>query len=177
MREQETLKQATQFRLGYFLGQSQVFSICILYLVPRSKQVSACALLKWSLHFLEPSYKSHWLSNQLRGLIFPLLDCKARVPICGMKVFPLSPGKIPEPMMSPPLLCPLLGVWVPSWLCLLSYFLPVFSLFAERATPSIDVSFLILMGEYELKVLYSSFLIYLLTFTFHLAKFFFSSYF
>ena len=139
--------------------EPQVFSICILYLVLGSKQVGTCALLQWSLHFLEPFYKSHWLSNQLKGLIFPLLDCKAGVPICGMKIFPLSPGKIPEPMMSPPLLCPLLGVWVPSWLCLLSCFVPVFSLFSERAIPSIDVSSYILMGEYVLSVLYSSFLI------------------
>lgn len=48
--------------------------------------VSKCVhtLHEWSLGFLQPSCKSHWFLNQIRELIFPVLDPRAGPPICGL---------------------------------------------------------------------------------------------
>lgn len=50
-------------------------SICCR-LVPRCNQV--CSLHRCSISFLSPSFKSHWLANQLRGLV-----CSCWTPVLG----------------------------------------------------------------------------------------------
>ena len=57
------------------------------------------ALQECSLGFLQSSYKSHWFSNQLRGLIFHALDpgWDAQYVVWT----PHSPGRIPMPVISP----------------------------------------------------------------------------
>lgn len=61
------------------------FSICCLHAWTGSKQIYAYALQEHSLSFLQPSGKPHWFSNQLRGLVFPVLDSRAGVPKLWLK--------------------------------------------------------------------------------------------
>ena len=77
------------------------------------KHVSA--LHEWNLGFFQLSCYSHCFSNQLRGLIFLVLDHRPGVPNKWFKL--LTPqGRsllIPlSPFNTPPLLCPLQGAWV-----------------------------------------------------------------
>ena len=50
------------------------------------REVSKCvhSLHELSLVFLQPSCESHWFLNQLRGLIFLVLDPRAGPPIRGL---------------------------------------------------------------------------------------------
>ena len=85
-----------------------VVSICFLHLV------FWVSKHEWSLGFLQPSSKSCWFSNQLRGLVFLMLGLRAGVP--NMYVEPLTPqGGSLSPWYPPPLLCLLLGVQVLTW--------------------------------------------------------------
>ena len=56
---------------------------------PCFKSKQACALHKRTLGFLQPSCKPHWISNQLTGVTFPVLDVRDRVP--NMWLEPLAP--------------------------------------------------------------------------------------
>lgn len=44
------------------------------------EQVCAYFLQEWSLGFIQPSNKPHWVSNQIRGLILSMLEHRSRMP-------------------------------------------------------------------------------------------------
>lgn len=54
--------------------------IGFLHLVSSRKEVYGCPLHEWNLGFLQLSYKSHWFSNHIRGLVFLVSDPRAGVP-------------------------------------------------------------------------------------------------
>ena len=84
-------------------------STCCFQAVTGSKQVCACITQEWKPSLLQPSDKPHWFSNQLRGLIFPVLNSRARC--LWLAVAQTSP--FPESLwFSPPPLGGLVGVWV-----------------------------------------------------------------
>ena len=123
-----------------------------IHLIPEIKPAWAYVLREQSLSLLQPSCKSHWFSNQLRELVFLVLDPRAGVPNMWFK--PLTPqGGSPSPWY-PSLLCPWLGspnliasppflpdsVWIFLY-SLVSSLPPVSSLFSRRIAPHVDVFF------------------------------------
>ena len=70
-------------------------SICFLCLVPRSKQACGHILHKQILGLLQASCKSHWFSNQLRGLIFPLSGFRAWMSNMWLEVLTSQGGSLP----------------------------------------------------------------------------------
>ena len=70
--------------------ESRQFSVCFLCTIPRSKQ--ACSLHhEQSLGFSQPSGKSHWFYNQLRVLVFLVVNPWVGYLICGSNLsFPMD---------------------------------------------------------------------------------------
>ena len=63
------------------------------------------------LGFLQSSYKSHWVSSQLRGLVFPVSNLRTGFPITWFQLLSLQGGSL-RPCDPPPFLCSLRGVRV-----------------------------------------------------------------
>ena len=96
------------------------FSVFFLSLVPGSRCVCVCVCVcahmcvcacvytcTCVLYFLQPSYKSLWLSSQLWGLVFQMLDPRAGVLSMGHE--PITPQGGSLSQQNPLLFC------VPCW--------------------------------------------------------------
>lgn len=69
------------------------------------ERAGMCTLHKRSLGFLQPSCKPHWISNQPRGVTFPVLDVRDGVP--NMWLEPLAPQGGSLNLYNPLLFCDL----------------------------------------------------------------------
>lgn len=74
--------------------------------------------------FLQSTYKSHWFSSQLRGLVFPVSNPSPGFPIIWLQLLSLQGGSL-RPYDPSPFLRSLLGIRVLIWLLhFLSYLTP-----------------------------------------------------
>lgn len=74
--------------------------------------------------FLQSTYKSHWFSSQLRGLIFPMSNPSLGFPIIWLQLLSLQGGSL-RPCDPSPFLHSLLGIRALIWLLrFLSYLTP-----------------------------------------------------
>lgn len=89
--------------------------------------VHMCALHNQSLCFLQPSYKSLWLSSQLWGLVFQMLDPRAGVLNMGHE--PITPQGGSLSQQNPLLFCVPCWAIGPELLLLPSYRTPCGSFF------------------------------------------------
>ena len=140
-------------------------SICCR-LVPRCNQV--CSLHRCSISFLWPSFKSHWSSNQLRGLVLPVLDPSVGAPTCYLNPslprrdlqacdIPSSSRSSPT-VVSPDLITSSLFLLNLGWIFLCSLcnkwiFPAISSLFSVRIASHVDAFWCIHGGGGELSVL------------------------
>lgn len=126
--------------------------------------------------FLQPCCRSHWFSNQLRGLILLMLDPGLGWPLCLLNCS-LPRRESPSLCNPVPLLYPLIKVQVqpncfsslPTWFCV--YFLqsfgykksllPMFSLFSVSIAPHIYVFLMCSWGQVSSVSSYLAILSYL----------------
>lgn len=116
---QKGLEQASGVGWVKRWGSCEPWAVSVGFLcLFQGVNTQAHTLPEWSLNFLQSSCESHWFSNSAKGIHLPDFEPRGGMPNTWFK--PLTPqGGSLSRWHPPPLLCPLLGAQVPTWLLLL----------------------------------------------------------